>query len=330
MIPLLKKFPAVFASGLVGASLLWAAPTQAQTLKLGHVTPPTHVWHQVATKIDEQLQAKSDGKMKVDVNPLSKLGSEAQMVNLLQSGALPLGIITLGSLSNREPSLDGWVMPYLFDDVADAAQATQSDASKKMLSNLEAQGLIGVGYAFAGMRHVLSTKPIKQPADLKGQKVRAFPGAIYNDWWTGNGAAPTAMPLSEVAPSLTTNLLNAVDIDLDAVVGMKFHQQAPYLTLTNHMAFPGVIVISKRYWDRLDEEQQSQLMEAINEAQEWGFELAAAADKQNLETVRADGAEVIEVDLEPFKAIGAKVNQKYIDSNEIIAQFYQEVQDAKN
>ena len=46
------------------------------------------------------------------------------------------------------------------------------------------------------------------------------------------------MPLSEVAPSLTTKLLDAVDVDLDALVGLKFYQQAPNLTLTNHMAFP--------------------------------------------------------------------------------------------
>src|SRR5690625_7827904 len=117
------------------------------------------------------------------------------------------------------------------------------------------------GDTFAGMDPVLSTKPVNEPADLKNHTVRALPGEIANDWWTGKKAAPTAMPLSEVASALTTNLLNAIDIDLDAVVGMKFHQQAPYLSLTNHMAFPGVIVISKRYWDRLDEEEQQVLME---------------------------------------------------------------------
>lgn len=77
------------------------------------------------------------------------------------------------------------------------------------------------------MRHVLSLEPVKSPKDLANKKIRAFPSPIYNDWWAANGAAPTAMPLSEVAPSLTTKLLDAVDIDLDALVGLKFHQQAP-------------------------------------------------------------------------------------------------------
>lgn len=328
MIQLTQKFP-FLSAGLLSASLLFSAAGQAQTLKLGHVTPPSHVWHQVSEKINENVQEKSAGKMKVEVSPLSKLGTEAQMINLLQSGAMPLGVLTLGALTNRDEALIGWSMPYLFDDVEHATQATKLEAAQKMLENLEAHGMIGVGYAFAGMRHVLSTKPVKGPSDLVGQKVRAFPSSIFNDWWTANGAAPTAMPLSEVAPSLTTNLLNAVDVDLDALVGMKFHQQAPYLTLTNHMAFPAVIVVSKRYWERLDAEKQTMLLEAIQEAEEWGFQRAIDADIENLAIAKADGAEVIEIDLTPFKEVGAQVNQRYLEGNELRAQFYEQVKGLK-
>ena len=328
MIRIAKKL-SFAGAGLLSAGLLFTSSAQAQTLKLGLVTPPSHVWSQVGEKINENLQEKSGGTMKVEVNPLSKLGPEAQMINLLQSGAMPLGILTLGALTNRDDTLIGWSLPYLFDDVEQATQATQLDAAQQMLDNLEAHGMLGVGYAFAGMRHVLSTKPVNEPADLVGQKVRAFPSVIFNDWWTGNGAAPTAMPLSEVAPSLTTNLLNAVDVDLDAVVGMKFHQQAPYLALTNHMAFPAVIVVSKRYWDRLDEEKQKILMESIKEAEEWGYQRAIDAELENLAAVKADGAEVIEIDLTPFKAVGDQVNQRYLEGNEVRAQFYQQVQDMK-
>ncbi|GGE72565.1 tripartite ATP-independent transporter DctP family solute receptor [Paenalcaligenes hominis] len=328
MIQFIQKL-SFFSATLVSASLFFTTPAHAQTLKLGHVTPPSHVWHQVAERINQNVQEKSGGSMKVEVSPLSKLGSEAQMINLLQSGAMPIGVLTLGALTNRDDTLIGWSMPYLFDDVKHATQATQLEAAQQMLANLEAHGMIGVGYAFAGMRHVLSTKPVKAPSDLVGQKIRAFPSAIFNDWWTANGAAPTAMPLSEVAPSLTTNLLNAVDVDLDALVGMKFHQQAPYLTFTNHMAFPAVIVVSKRYWDRLDEDKQSLLLEAIKEAEEWGFERAIEADKENLAIAKADGAEVIEIDLTPFKEVGEQVNQHYLKDNELRAQFYEQVKALK-
>lgn len=322
-----KKYLATVC--LVGIGAVFSIATQAQTLKLGHVTPPTHVWNQVAEKINENVQKNSDGKLKIDVSPLSKLGSEAQMINLLQSGAMPIGILTAGALANRDASLLGWSLPYLFDNVEHATQATNLESAQEMLDNLEKHGMIGVGYVFAGMRHILSTSPVTSPSDLEGKKIRAFPSSIYNDWWTANGAAPTALPLSEVAPSLTTNLLNAVDVDLDALVGMKFYQQAPYLSLTNQMAFPGVIVVSKKYLDRLDPEQKKMLLASIKDAEQWGFNKAIEADLSNLALVKADGVDIQEVDLEPFMKIGKKVTQKYIENDPLRATFFNQVQELK-
>ena len=243
---LTRSLPLLAAAVALGAATVGA---QAQALKLGHITPPTHVWHQVSEKIATDLDAASGGKMKIAVSPLQKLGNEAQMINLMQAGAQQFGIFTVGGLANREESFLGWSLPYVFKDVAHASRAAATPAAQEMLKRLNTHGLVGLGYAFAGMRHVLSLQPVLSAKDLANKKIRSFPSPIYNDWWNANGAAPTAMPLSEVAPSLTTKLLDAVDVDLDALVGLKFHQQAPNLTLTNHMAFPAVIVVSKKWWD---------------------------------------------------------------------------------
>lgn len=314
-------------SALLGCALF--AHAHAQTLKLGHITPPSHVWHQVAEKMDELLQAKSDGKMKLNISPLGKLGNEAQMINLLQSGAMPIGILTVGAISNREEAFLAWSLPYVFDDVEHATLAAQTPAAQEMLNSLESHGMIGMGYGFAGMRHVLSTKPITSATDLQNKKVRSFPNSVYQDFWNAIGAAPTAMPLPEVAPALTTHLLDAVDIDLDALVGMKFHQQAPYLTLTNHMAFPSVIVVSKKYWDKLSPEEQKILAEAIEEAERFGYAQAIAADAENLKKALDDGAKQQDVDVQSFKDIGAGVTEKYIQDHLLRLQFHEQVKALK-
>ena len=77
------------------------------------------------------------------------------------------------------------------------------------------------------MRHVLSLQPVASSKDLAGKQVRSFPRPISNDWRKAQRAAPTVRPLSGVAGSLTTRPLDAVDVDLGARVGLKFHQQAP-------------------------------------------------------------------------------------------------------
>lgn len=312
---------------LLAASLSVLASTGwAQTLKLGHVTPPSHVWHQVAQDMGEKLSAATGGKMKIAVSPLSKLGTEAQMINLMQSGAQHFGIMTVGAVSNREESFQAWFLPYTFKDVAHATKAVKTPAAQEMLKRLEAHGMVGLGYTFAGMRHVLAVQPIANAKDLANKKIRSFPSPIYNDWWRANGAAPTAMPLPEVAPSLTTKLLDAVDVDLDALVGMKFHQQAPYLTMTNHSAFPGVIVVSKKWWEARSQEERDMISKIVAEAEQKGYETAIKADQDNLATATADGAKVVDADLQSFQAVGAQVREQYTGKNPLIADFYQQAQ----
>lgn len=299
----------------------------AQALKLGHIVPPTHVWHQVSEKIATDLEKASGGKMKIAVSPLQKLGNEAQMINLMQAGAQQFGVFTVGGLSNREESFLGWSLPYVFKDVAHATRAASTPAAKEMLKRLDQHGLVGLGYAFAGMRHVLSLQPVASAKDLANKKVRSFPSPIYNDWWTANGAAPTAMPLSEVAPSLTTKLLDAVDVDLDALVGLKFYQQAPYLTLTNHMAFPAVIVASRKWWTSRSDAERAMITKVVADAEKWGYQAAIDADVNNLVKAKADGVKVVDFDIKSFQAVGGKVRDKYTAKNPLIADFYKQAKD---
>ncbi|WP_407277993.1 TRAP transporter substrate-binding protein [Aromatoleum evansii] len=304
-----------------------AVGAQAQALKLGHITPPTHVWHQVSEKISADLATASGGKMKIAVSPLQKLGNEGQMINLMQAGAQQFGVFTVGGLANREESFLGWSLPYVFKDVAHATRAAKTPAAKEMLKRLEQHGLIGLGYTFAGMRHVLSVQPVASAKDLANKKIRSFPSPVYNDWWNANGAAPTAMPLSEVAPSLTTKLLDAVDIDLDALVGLKFHQQAPNLTLTGHMAFPAVIVVSKKWWDTRSQAERDMIAKVVAEAEQWGYKTAIDADVANLAKAKADGANIVKADIASFQAVGGKVRDQYVAKNPLIADFYKQAKD---
>ena len=312
-------------SGVVLSTLALGA--QAQALKLGHIVPPTHVWHKVALQISADLEKASGGKMKVAVSPLQKLGNEGQMINLMQAGAQQFGIFTVGFMSNREESFQAWSLPYVFKDVAHASRAASTPAAKEMLKRLDQHGLVGMGYAFAGQRHVLSVQPVVSAKDLANKKVRSFPSPIYNDWWKANGAAPTAMPLSEVAPSLTTKLLDAVDVDLDALVGLKFHQQAPNLTLTNHMAFPSVIVVSKKWWVARTQAERDMITKVIANAEKAGYQMAVQAEADNLAKAKADGAKVVNADIKSFQAVGAQVRDKYTAKNPLIKAFYQQAKD---
>ena len=318
-LPILK---AVFTVLLVLGA---CSAVQAKTLMLGHTVPPSHVWHKVALRFADNLATASLDRMKVAVTPLSKLGNEQQMFSMVQSEAITFSILPVGFLSNREESLIGWFLPYQFQDVQQAGAAADLPAAGQMLKNLESHGVVGLGYMFAGMQHILSLKAVNSPDDLINKKVRAFPSPIFNDWLLAIGAAPTALPLGEVAPSLSTNLLDAAAVDLDIIVGLKYYQQAKFLTLTNHMAFPAVLFTSQKWWDSLPPGDQDLIKKAYHEAGLWGIDTQVKAEGTNLEKLKQDGAIVVNVDLGPFKEKGRPVSENYINKNALIKQFAIEV-----
>ena len=322
--PMGSIFLKIFIVGILLAAFL-PSSVMAKTLTLGHTVPPIHVWHKVALKFGENLAAASNGKYKLRVVPMQKLGNEPQLFSMVQSGAIQFSILPAAFLSNREESMLGWFLPYLFEDVQQAGDAASLPAAQEMLRKLEVHGVVGVGYMFAGMRHVLAVKQINSSADLVNQKIRAFPSPIFNDWWQANGAAPTALPLAEIAPSLTTNLLDAVDVDLDITVSLKYYQQANYLALTNHMAFPAVLYTSKKWWDKLPPSDREMFLKAYEEAENYGLQLQVEAEINNLKTLKADGAVVTEINLDSFKEKAKIVTEKYVNQNELIKKFADEV-----
>ncbi len=309
---------------LLATMPLISVSTLADNLRLGHIVPPPHIWHKVAKRFADNLQATTGGQDSVTIFPLGKLGGDVQLIDLLQSGAVQFAIVTAGSLSNRYEPMNAWFLPYEFEDVADAAAATQSPVAQRMLADLQPHKLVGLGYTLAGMRHVISSRPFTSLDDFSNKKIRAFPNRVFNDWWRDLHASPTNLALSDVSSALTTNLLDAVDVDLDIVVGLKMYQQAPYLTLTNHMAFPGVMVASATWWQGLTEDRQKQVMDAFKEAEAWGFEQQALAEVKNLQLLKDAGVTVSQIPKSEFKPVADEIVAQYTGENPVIAEFYQQ------
>jgi TRAP-type C4-dicarboxylate transport system substrate-binding protein len=316
---------ALLALGLLTAPMLAAAPAAARDLRIGLVTPPPHVWTQVARRIAANLSA-AQPDIRPLVFPASQLGNEPEMFQQMQLGLLDMGIFTVAVTSLREPSLAGWFTPYLFADVAAAAEGARTDAARTMLANLDAAGLVGLGYTFAGMRHVLMrNRAITALADVAGAKIRITPFPAMQVWWEATPAAPTPVHLSAVYQSLQTGVLDGVDIDLDALVGLRLQQVATHLTLTNHMAFPAVVVFSKAVWAELSETERKAIQAAVDEALAWGTETQIAAEQKNLAQMRQ---EIRVTDLPDAETVFAPANAAFagtFGAVPLIRQFVEEV-----
>jgi tripartite ATP-independent transporter DctP family solute receptor len=246
---------------LLATSLaLSAVSAQAQEFRLGLITPPPHIWTQAANDFAKELNEKSAGEHSVSVFPAQQLGNEAQMVQQLQTGALDMAFLTLAEMSNRVPDFGALYAPYLVDDIDQAAALLRSETATSLLDQLPGGvGVVGVGYGMAGMRQVLSRDAVTGPADLAGKKLRITPFEPIRDFYTAVGAAPTPLPLPGVYDALANGQVDAIDMDFDSILILKFYERANNLMISNHMMFPMVGVVSGRVWRGLGEEDRAQI-----------------------------------------------------------------------
>ncbi|MFO8045639.1 MAG: TRAP transporter substrate-binding protein [Halomonas sp.] len=296
----LKTLTLAVAATALAASTLTA---QARDFRLGLITPPQHLWSTEAEAFADSLHERSDGEHSVSVFPAQQLGNEAQMVQQLQTGALDMAFLTIAEISNRIPDFGALYAPYLVDGVDHAARLLRSDTAAELLELMPAEvGLVGVGYGMVGMRQVLSRDPIESMDDMRGQRLRITPFEPIRDFYTATGAAPAPMPLLEVYDALANGQVDAIDMDFDSILILKFYEQANNLLISNHMMFPMVGVVSGRVWRELSAEDRELIEATMAEHLEnvlSGFQEMDAAQE---EEIRGLDLNIVEADAEFFSA----------------------------
>lgn len=124
---------------------------------------------------------------------------------------------------------------------------------------------------------------------------------------------------------MQTGVIDGIDIDLDALVTEKYYENAENLTLTNHITFPSVIVMSQKTYDKLTPEDQEIVKKALKAAADWGVQQAIQRENKNLEELKKHGVKVKELtDTSAFDSIAKEVKDKYAEKSPVIKKFLEE------
>lgn len=273
----------------------------AKELKIGLIVPGDHAWSQAAKKMGEELEQRTDGRYSLALFPAGQLGSEAQMLQQMQTGALDMSFMTVAQVVNRVPEFGALFAPYLVGNEEQADQLLKGPAAQGLLEELPAKtGTLGLGYGVAGMRMMLNAFPSDNVATLEGRKMRITPFPPVQDFYQQLGAVSTPMPLTDVYDALANGQVDGVDADLELVWKLRLYERAKTLLLSGHMMFPVVGLVSGRTWSGMSEEDRGILRELTRKHL---GELAAyymAFGEKTREDIESEGVKVLDVGPEYF------------------------------
>lgn len=221
--------------------------------------------------------------------------------------------INIGAMNNICPETVVPTMPFLFRSVEHLHKVLDGPIGEEILKACEKQGFVGLAYYDSGARSMFTAKkPVRSFADMKGLKVRVQQSDLWVSMLEAMGANATPMPMGEVYTGLKTGLIDAAENNYPTYESSRSFEVAKYYTKTEHSMAPEMLLFSKRAWDRLSPEEQGWIRQAAKESVPYMRKQWAEREIKSLATVKAGGAEIIEIDKALFQAAMKPVYDKFI------------------
>ena len=258
------------------------------------------------------LEQKSGGKHKIKVFNKQALGSEKETVDQVKIGALDFTRVNVGPMNAICPLTQVPTMPFLFNSIAHMRKVLDGPVGDEILKSCESAGFIGLAFYDSGARSIYAKRPIRTVADAKGLKIRVQQSDLWVALVGAMGANPTPMPYGEVYTALKTGLIDAAENNIPSFDTAKHVEAVKIYSRTEHSMAPEILVMSKLIWDKLPPAEQAMIRAAAKESVPFARQKWDEQEAKSLASVKAQGAEIVEVDKKSFQAVMGPVYDKFM------------------
>lgn len=286
----------------------------AKTIKVAHPNVPSHPEGQAFELFKKDLEKRSNGALKVDIYDSSKFGNTDAMVQGLQMGVLQMGADAPNNFSVFNPKLMMFDLPWLIPDYESADLITDGPLGEGLLTALDKNNIMGLGFIEIGFRNLFTDKPVEKLEDAKGMKVRATASKAHQELLKELGMNPTPVAWGEVYTALQQKTVDGIDIDLNLAYFNNFPEITKNVTLTNSFYSPHMVVMSKPFWNKLTDQEKQWVKESFAEMQKFERNTIRNNEAMIIEKIKENGGRVIELTPEE--------RQRWVDANkDIYAKF---------
>jgi TRAP-type transport system periplasmic protein len=223
----------------------------------------------MATVFKSLVESGTNGSVTVESYPNGQLGDDAQVLSQLRAGVVQSGIHSVGGFASAYPMIGVLDVPFAFPDVSTTYEVFDGPFGDKLAADIEEKtGLKVLGFGDSGGLFAItnSRREVRSPEDMEGLQIRTMGLDTHQEVIRSLGGQPTAIAWSEVYTALQTGVADGQMNPIPIISFARFDEVQDYLTLTNHLFAPYVWVVSDRFWNSLDEHEQSVVKSAARSA----------------------------------------------------------------
>ena len=286
------------------ASVLTLAATQSMAqdiqdrrIKFSYAVAKDNPVGLAVEKYAQIVSDKSGGKMKVTGYPNATLGNEIQSMSSAQGGIIEMTIVSTAGAAGNVKELAIFDLPFIFRTEKEADAVVDGEVGQSLLKKFAEKNLIGLCYLDYGFRQVTNNKrPIQKLEDFRDLKLRTLQNRVYIDVFKALGANPLPLPYPETYGALESMAIDGQESSYLVTKSSSYQDIQKYLTETRHFYLPAVVMVSKRFWDRLSTAEREVLESSCKEAQTYHRQVSRKMEAEVVQDLIKGGMQFNKID----------------------------------
>lgn len=328
-----KKFICTTLAAVISLTVLAGCGNSAndkQIIRIGHNQSSEHPTHIALAAFAEYIEENLGDKYDVEVYPSELLGSQTDMVQLTQTGAIDFCVASNAILETFSKNYEIFNLPYLFvSPEAYHAVMDDTDITDQLFKSTAKAGFEAVTWIDAGTRNFYTVKkPIESPADLKGMKIRVQQSPTNVEMMRLLGGSATPMGFGDVYTALQSNIIDGAENNELALTNNGHGDVCKYYSYDMHQMVPDILIGNYNFLENLSQDERAVFEEGFKivnkvEREEWTNAVDVAKERAEKE----QGVQFYYPDVQPFMDACKPLHETVLNNNPDIKPIYDAIQE---
>jgi len=290
--------------GALAATPFLSLPSWAQStaLKISHQFPGGTATEgdfrdRLCRLFAAEVEKRTKGALKFSIYPGSSLMKTNSQFSALRKGALDLSLVPISYSGGEVPEVNIGLMPGLVTSYEQGYNWKNAEVGKEFNKILLEKGIVMVSWIWQAGGVASRTKPIVDPEDVKGLKIRG--GSREMDMILKEaGAAVVSLPSNEIYAAMQTGAMDAALTSSTSLISFRLEEVSKNLTTGRGKSYWFMLeplMMSKAVFDKLPKDQQDAIMAVGAEMEAYARKAAQEDDNQVAQVYQKAGAKVVDL-----------------------------------